>query len=213
MLTPHTYFLNGAVTFTDSLYLNALGNNDAVFVIQINGALSTSTYSKVKLINGAQAHNVYWKIEGAVSINNYSVFCGTIICNNGALGAINTGVELNGRALTTSGALTITAANVVAPLIPSFCSGVSVPSTVLASDAVLIYPNPFNTYTTLRLNDLLMINNAELKIYNILGKELKYTIIVNSETTIKMSDFPSGIYYYEVISRGSIVQSGKLISQ
>jgi len=213
VLTPHTYFLNGAVTFTDSLYLNAMGNSDAVFVIQINGALSTSTYSKVKLINGAQAHNVYWKVEGAVSINNYSIFCGTIICNNGALGAINTGVELNGRALTTSGALTTTAANVVAPLIPSFCSGVSVPSTALASDAVLIYPNPFNTYTTLRLNDLLMINNAELKIYNILGKQLKNSIIVNSETTLKMSEFPSGIYYYEVISHGSLVQSGKLISQ
>ncbi len=213
VLTPHTYLLDGAVTFTDSLYLNALGNSDAVFVIQINGALSTSTYSKVKLINGAQAKNVYWKVEGAVSINNYSVFCGTIICNNGALGAINTGVTLNGRALTTSGALTTTAANVIAATIPAVCSGVSVPSADLMSETVVIYPNPFSTSATIRLNDASLMNIAELKMYNILGEVVMNTIIANPETTIKMSDLPSGIYYYEVISLGSIVQSGKLISQ
>ena len=58
--------------------------------------LSTSTYSKVKLINGTLGQNVYWLINGAVGINNYSVFNGTIVCNNGALGALNTGVKLNG---------------------------------------------------------------------------------------------------------------------
>ena len=52
VLTPHTYLMGGAATFTDSLYLDAQGNPNAVFVIQINGALSTSTYSKVLLING-----------------------------------------------------------------------------------------------------------------------------------------------------------------
>ena len=116
VLTPHTYLLNAATVLTDTVTLNAMGNVNAVFVIKINGALTTSTYSKVKLINGAQAKNVYWKIEGAVSINNYSVFRGTIICNNGALGALNTGVILDGRALTTAGALT-TAAMTVTSLV------------------------------------------------------------------------------------------------
>ena len=74
VLTPHTYLLNAATVFTDTLYLNAQGNANAVFVIQINGALSTSTYSKVLLMNGAQAKNVYWKIDGAVDINDYSEF-------------------------------------------------------------------------------------------------------------------------------------------
>ncbi len=118
VLTPHTYIMNGAVTFTDSLYLNALGNANAVFVIKIKGAIETSTYSKVLLINGTQAKNVYWMVDGAVSINNYSVFNGTIICNNGALGALNTGVTLNGRALTTTGALTTAA---ITATIPSSC--------------------------------------------------------------------------------------------
>jgi len=102
VLTPHTYILKAATVFNDTLYLNALGNTNAVFVIQINGALSTSTYSKVLLINGTQAKNVFWKIDGAVDINDYSLFRGTIICNNGAIN-LNTGVTLDGRAFTTTG--------------------------------------------------------------------------------------------------------------
>jgi hypothetical protein len=113
VLTPHTYWMNGAVSFTDTLYLNAAGNPNGVFVIKVNGAFSTSTYSKVILINGAQAKNVYWKIDGAVAINDYSIFRGTII----AQGAINlyTGVTLYGRALTGVGALNTFAVDVVMP--------------------------------------------------------------------------------------------------
>jgi len=103
VLTPHTYIMLAAVTFTDTLYLNAENNSNAVFVILVNGAFSTSTHSKVILINGTQARNVYWKIDGAVDINDYSVFNGTII-SHGAMN-LETGVILNGRALTVVGAL------------------------------------------------------------------------------------------------------------
>lgn len=110
VLTPHTYVLNGAVSFTDTLYLNALGNPDAVFVIKIYGALSTSTFSNVILMNGTQAKNVYWKVDGAVAINDSSVFNGTIV-SAGAI-ALNNNILLNGSALTLVGALT-TAASVI----------------------------------------------------------------------------------------------------
>ena len=96
VLTPHTYLLNAATVLTDTLSLNAEGNANAVFVIKIYGALSTSTYAKVKLINGAQAKNVYWKVDGAVSISDYSIIKGTIVCNNGAIILMN-GVALEGR--------------------------------------------------------------------------------------------------------------------
>src|ERR1041385_6499092 len=104
--------MKAAATFTDTLYLNAQDNSDAVFVIQIDGALNTSVNSKVLLINGAQAKNVYWKIEGAANLNDNAVFCGTMVCNNGALGVLNAGVILNGRILTTVGALNTTAITV-----------------------------------------------------------------------------------------------------
>jgi hypothetical protein len=108
VLTPHTYLMNSATLLTDSLYLNAEGNAGAIFIIQINGALSTSAFSSVTLINGAQANNVYWVVQGAVTINNNSTFCGNIVCNNGAI-SLGTGVTLNGRALTTAGIITTTA--------------------------------------------------------------------------------------------------------
>jgi gliding motility-associated-like protein/uncharacterized repeat protein (TIGR01451 family) len=114
VLTPHTYRMNSAVTFTDSLYLNAENDANAVFVIQVKGAFSTSVNSKVILINGAQSKNVFWNIDGAVSINTNSIFRGTIICNNGAMN-LNTNVTLDGRALTTTGALNTSAVNVVMP--------------------------------------------------------------------------------------------------
>lgn len=114
VLTPHTYLMNAATSFTDTLYLNAQGNADAVFVIQINGALSTSTNSKVILMNGAQAKNVFWKVDGAVGINDNSDFKGTIVANNAAI-SLKTGTKLDGRALTTNGAFTSFAINAAIP--------------------------------------------------------------------------------------------------
>ncbi|HET7818077.1 MAG TPA: ice-binding family protein, partial [Bacteroidia bacterium] len=138
VLTPHTYILKSATTFIDNLYLDAQGNSNAVFVIQINGALSTSMHSGVILINGAQAKNVFWKVDGAVTINDYSVFNGTIICNNAAIN-LTTGVVLKGRALTTTGAITTTDATAN---MPPGCSTTNIVS-FEGKNAITIYPNPF----------------------------------------------------------------------
>lgn len=215
VLTPHTYLMSGAATFTDTLYLNAQDNVDAVFVIKINGALSTSTYSRVNLINGAQSKNVYWKIEGAVDINNYSVFCGTIICNNGALGAINTGVTLDGRALTTNGALTTTAMEATATMIPGNCATLRVPTLddANAEQTVSFAPNPFSTSTSIIINDEFLINNAEIRIFNALGEEVVNKKVTTQTTILESNKLTKGIYFYNVIINNKSIQSGKLIAQ
>ena len=105
VLTPHTYLLNAGTALTDTLFLDAQNNANAVFVIKINGALTTSTHSQVILRNGAQAKNVYWKVDGAAGIHDFSTFVGTLVVNNAAID-ITTGVNLIGRALTTNGAFT-----------------------------------------------------------------------------------------------------------
>ena len=124
VLTPHTYLLSAATMLTDTLYLNAAGNANAVFVIKINGDLTTSTYATVVLRNGAQAKNVFWKVDGATTINNYSVFKGTIVGNNGAIN-LNTGVHLEGRALTTTGAFSAAADSATIPALT--CSAMALP--------------------------------------------------------------------------------------
>ncbi len=214
VLTPHTYLMNAAVTFTDTLYLNALNNANAVFVIQVNGAFSTSVYSKVILINGAQAKNVYWKIEGAVTLNDYSVFCGTIVCNNGALGSINTGVTLNGRALTTVGAVTTTAITAVAQAIPNNCGTMSILPQEEVKETISVYPNPFSSATNIQLNDVSMNNTYELRIFNVLGDEVMNATLNKQVTTIETGHLPSGMYFYQVIDKNKkIIHSGRMISQ
>lgn len=142
VLTPHTYLLDAATTFTGNLFLNAEGNANAVFIIKINGALSTSTYSKVILRNGTTADHVYWLVEGAVEINNYSVFNGTLISNNGAIN-LNTGDSINGRALTTNGALSTAAIVSNAPGGPCFALGTHLVNfdAVLNHGEVMLYWN------------------------------------------------------------------------
>lgn len=200
VLTPHTYRMNGAVTFTDSLYLDAQGNPNGVFVIQINGALTTSTYSKVKLINGAQSKNVFWKVEGAVTINNNSVFRGTIICNNGAMN-LNTAVTLDGRALTTTGALNTSAINVI---IPPGCGSIPsptiitepIPQTVCAGSSASFSVNAIGSSLTYqwRNGSINLINGGNISgatsptltinPVSILNASLNYNVIVSSPSAL-----------------------------
>lgn len=213
VLTPHTYLLNAATILTDTLYLNGLGNTNAVFVIKIYGALSTSVHSKVILINGTQAKNVYWKVNGATDISDYSVFNGTIV----STGAINlrTSATINGRVQTIVGTLTTEANTVIAQTVPSSCIVVSIPNNDNAylNEPATIYPNPFSKYATLKINESSFINNAELRIFNILGTEVLSIDITKQLTTLNTSNLSSGIYFYKVISNNKTIQTGKLISQ
>jgi hypothetical protein len=210
VLTPHTYLMGGAAQLTDTVFLNAQGVADAVFVIQIAGALSTATYANVSLMNGAKAKNVYWKIEGAVSIMDYSNFVGTVVSNNGAVGALSTGVVLDGRLLVHVGALTTAAATVI---IPTLCASSGIHNVGITKDAVTIYPNPFSTSINITINDASQFNYREFKLYNVLGKEVMNSTITEQVTTLEMNNLPSGVYFYKVIGNNKTIQSGKLISQ
>ncbi|WP_395062374.1 ice-binding family protein [Flavobacterium sp.] len=209
VLTPHTYLLNAATNLTGNLYLNAQNNPDAVFVIQINGALSTSTYSKVFLVNGTQAKNVFWKVDGAVLINDYSEFKGTIICNNGAID-LKLGVQLNGRAMTTNGALST--ASITSIMTPG-CATMGLNNYNSEIKMAVFYPNPFNNFINVVLNDALNLENTSLVLYDVFGREVKNIILSALETQVEVSDFSSGFYYYKVFSSDKMIQSGSLVAQ
>ena len=214
ILTPNIYRMNAATTFTDTLFLDAQGDANAVFVIQINGALLTSTKSKVILLNFAQAKNIYWKVDGAVSIADSSVFIGTIICNNGAI-EMKTGVTLDGRALTTKGAIGVTEINATSPT-GSGSTAIASSTTGNTNNTVTIYPNPFTSSTDIVLNVAMknnMLQTYELRIYNIRGELVLLTAITDQVTTLQTSNLPSGNYFYRIINNNKTVQSGKLVSQ
>ena len=100
VLTPHTYLMNAATILTGTVYLNAQDNVDAVFVIKIVGALTTSVSAAVVLQNGAQAKNVFWLIEGATTLNNAVDFKGSLLNTGGII--LNTGLTEEGRVLATT---------------------------------------------------------------------------------------------------------------
>ncbi len=116
-LTAGVYSIGSNATLNLDLILNAQGNSNAVFIFKIQGALSTNASSKVKLINGAKACNVFWKVEGLVSMASRTTMRGTIIANNAAIN-ISTGDTLEGRALSTAGAVTL---NGVLAYLPTGC--------------------------------------------------------------------------------------------
>src|ERR1035437_7625271 len=105
-LTAGVYSISSAATLNLDLILNAQGNSSAVFIFQIQGSFSTGADSKIKLINGAKACNVFWKVEGLVSMAAGTTMRGTVIANNAAIN-MNTNDTLEGRALSTAGAVTV----------------------------------------------------------------------------------------------------------
>lgn len=206
VLTPHTYQLNGATVLTGNVYLNAQGNADAVFVIKINGALSTSTYAKVILQNGAQAKNVFWKVDGATDLSDYAEFKGTVIGNNGAVN-LATGVAVDGRVLTTSGAVTTAAVDVQ---MTAGCGVLATSSATAVSLNAKLYPNPFNSVLNVTLEGV--DNGSNLKLYNAAGS-LVMDVRLSRMTTALPVSLPAGVYFYQLTGKNGKQQGGKLISK
>ena len=59
-----------------------------------------------EIVKDEMACNVFWKVEGLVSMSSGTTMRGTIIANNAAI-EMNTGDTLEGRALSTTGAVTV----------------------------------------------------------------------------------------------------------
>jgi hypothetical protein len=100
------YCMDSPSTITGTLILDAQNDPDNVFIFQVNTIFSTESNSCIKLVNGAQSKNIFWQIEGDVTIGENSEFCGNIIGNrsitlgksaqvNGGVYAIKEGIILN----------------------------------------------------------------------------------------------------------------------
>jgi hypothetical protein len=206
VLTPHTYLMNAATVLTGSVIFNAQGNPDAVFVIKINGALSTSTYASVVLENGAQAKNIFWKIDGATNINDYVTFKGTLLGNNGAV-VLNTGVAIEGRVLTTSGG--VATFGITAQMTPG-CTALGIAPLEATKPTATFYPNPFSTVLNVATTGF--DSGSTLILFNTLGEKVLETILQQESNEVPIN-LPSGMYYYRLNFEDGRQQVGKLISQ
>ena len=80
------------------LYLDAQGDEDAVFIIRSATSITTEATSEVVLTKGAKANNVFWTAGSAVTLGVGSIMKGTLIA--GTAISLLTGATLEGRALT-----------------------------------------------------------------------------------------------------------------
>jgi hypothetical protein len=104
-LTAGVYSIGAAASMAGILTLDGQNNPDAKFVFKIGAAFNTGAGTTVLLTNGASACNVFWVVEAAVGLGANTKIKGTLISHGAALAA-GAGCIIEGRLLSTSGALT-----------------------------------------------------------------------------------------------------------
>jgi hypothetical protein len=112
-LTPGLYKASATVMVGGNVTLDAQGNPNAVFIFQIGSTLTTSTNTQVILANGAQAKNIFWQVGSTATLGTNSIFEGNILALTTI--TITTGVNLEGRALSQNGAITLDIDTITAP--------------------------------------------------------------------------------------------------
>jgi hypothetical protein len=76
-----------------------------------------------------------------------------------------------------------------------------------------IYPNPFKECATIAIsNSATTLEEFELKIYNLLGDELRSIKLTNNTSTaFQKGNLSQGIYVYRLYSNSKIVRNGKIV--
>ncbi|WP_229712265.1 ice-binding family protein [Streptomyces daqingensis] len=109
-LVPGVYCFDSSAQLTGDLTLDAEGDPNAVWVFQIGSTLTTASSSNVNLINGASPCNVFWQVGSSATLGTDTDFVGTIMALTSI--TLNTGADINGRALARNGSVTMDTNNV-----------------------------------------------------------------------------------------------------
>ena len=103
-LTAGVYCFGSSALLNGNLILDAQGNVNAVFIIQIGGSLTTLSSSQVTIINGGTGNNVFWQVGGSATLGTASKFAGNILALSNI--TLDTGADIScGRALALNGAV------------------------------------------------------------------------------------------------------------
>lgn len=111
-LTPGLYKSTSSLAISSGdVAFDALGNANAIFIIQIASTFTTTSGRKVILAGGAQASNIFWQVGSSATFGTTSVVKGTIMAMQSI--TFNTGATLNGRALARTGGVTMSGNTIV----------------------------------------------------------------------------------------------------
>jgi len=131
-LTPGVYCSASSLFLTGTLTLDAQGDPAAVWIFKMPAStLITASDSVVRVINGGQDCNVFWRVGSSATLGTRTTFIGTIIAAQSI--SMVGGANISGRALALNAAVTLNNNAVsVCSLIPSVGAG-PVPPTVSKS--------------------------------------------------------------------------------
>lgn len=104
-LTANVYCINSDASLHGDLILDGRNDTSAVFIFKIEGGFSSSSFSNIKMINGASLWNVYWQMNGKVILGDNSVFRGTFL-TTGPISLLESATLL-GRGITSKGNVTL----------------------------------------------------------------------------------------------------------
>jgi hypothetical protein len=112
-LVPGVYKSTSSLQLTDTVTLDAQGDPQAVFVFQIASTLVTASQSRVALVGGTQACNVFWQVGSSATLGTGTQFRGSILALTSV--AAQTAATVEGRLLARNGAVTLDSAVVTRP--------------------------------------------------------------------------------------------------
>jgi hypothetical protein len=111
-LTPGLYKSSGSLEISSGdLTIDALGNPNAVFIIQIASALNVTSGRQVILSGGALASNIFWQVGTSATLGTTSVFKGSILADQSI--SLKTGATVDGRLLARIAAVSLEGNTVV----------------------------------------------------------------------------------------------------
>lgn len=95
------------------LTLDAQGDPTAVWIFKLGSSLITDSGTSIVLAGGAQANNIFWQVGSSATFGTNSIFKGNILAAISI--TLTTGVNLEGRALTQTGAVTLDTNTITLP--------------------------------------------------------------------------------------------------
>jgi hypothetical protein len=104
-LKPGVYNSASSVALSGVLTLDAAGDPNAVWIFQAGSTLITASGSRVAMLNGAQACNVYWQVGSSATLGTGSTFKGTILALTSI--TLTTAAKVDGGVLARNGAVTM----------------------------------------------------------------------------------------------------------
>ena len=130
VLFPGVYSEPSSFGIIGTLTLDADGEANPVWIFQSGSTLTTATSSAVKLVDGAQAGDVFWEVGTSATLGSSSSFAGNLLAS--ASITAGTGATVDGRLLAEVGSVTLDGSDTI--LLPTANTGPGGGGTVTVPD-------------------------------------------------------------------------------